>query len=174
MAFNAGFIQVKNEIYLGNKIMSFRQFLSFFCITILTLMLAITIAFDFGTTSALAATLPTQLVIQSQPQLATLNRVEAIAKSLEGESQAAAANITGDPKDQIMGRVKQTASQIRNAGEDIKNQIQPEKGAKEIARNLENQAQEAIDNVTSHNKYQKIGKMKHSGSLKENTGWLTF
>ncbi len=49
---------------------SFQQIRRFFVTMILTIMLAITIAFDFGTTNSWAGTLP--------PQIATMNRVEAM------------------------------------------------------------------------------------------------
>ena len=90
---------------------SFQQIRRFVVTMILTIMLTITIAFDFGTTNSWAGTLP--------PQIATMNRVEAMTKNIEGKAQEAIGNITGDPKDQMMGKAKQVESQARNAAEDI-------------------------------------------------------
>jgi len=96
--------------------MSLQQIRRFFVTIILTIMLAITIAFDFGTTNSWAATLPTQ----SQTQIASMNRAKAVTKNIEGKAQEAIGNMTGDPKDQMMGKAKQVESQARNAAEDIK------------------------------------------------------
>ena len=95
--------------------MSLQQIRRFFVTIILTIMLAITIAFDFGTTNSWAATLPTQ----SQTQIASMNRAKAVTKNIEGKAQEAIGNMTGDPKDQMMGKAKQVESQARNAAEDI-------------------------------------------------------
>ena len=69
---------------------SFQQIRRFVVTMILTIMLTIIIAFDFGTTNSWAATLPNQI--------ATMNRVEAMTKDIEGKAQEAIGNITGDPK----------------------------------------------------------------------------
>jgi len=58
---------------------SFQQIRRFVVTMILTIMLTITIAFDFGTTNSWAGTLP--------PQIATMNRVEAMTKNIEGKAK---------------------------------------------------------------------------------------
>jgi len=113
---------------------SFRQIRSFFLMMVFTVMLAVTIAFDFGTAESWAATSLTQLVSPPQTQIAMWGRAEATAKNLEGKAQEAIGNITGDPKDQIMGKAKQAESQARNAAEDVKD------NAKAVAKTMENKA----------------------------------
>ena len=48
-------------------------------------------------------------------------RTKAIAKNLEGKTQEAKGNLTGDRQNQYEGKAKQAESQARNVGEDIKN-----------------------------------------------------
>jgi uncharacterized protein YjbJ (UPF0337 family) len=47
-------------------------------------------------------------------------RAKAVEKNVEGKLQEAAGNITGNRKDQMMGKAKQVESQARNAAEDLK------------------------------------------------------
>jgi uncharacterized protein YjbJ (UPF0337 family) len=53
-------------------------------------------------------------------QVTTINRAKAVTKNIEGKTQEAIGNITGDPKDQAMGTARQVESQARNAAEDLK------------------------------------------------------
>ena len=48
------------------------------------------------------------------------NRVEAVAKNIEGKVQQAVSEITGDPKDKIEGQAKQHEAAAMHAKEDIK------------------------------------------------------
>ncbi|WP_353932568.1 CsbD family protein [Okeanomitos corallinicola TIOX110] len=50
-------------------------------------------------------------------------KVKAAAKNVEGKAQEALGNITGDPKDQAEGKAKQAESQVRNAVEDVKDEV---------------------------------------------------
>lgn len=56
----------------------------------------------------------------AQTQIASMNRVEAITKDIEGKAQEAIGNITGNKKDQFMGKAKQAESKVRHGIEDIK------------------------------------------------------
>jgi uncharacterized protein YjbJ (UPF0337 family) len=47
-------------------------------------------------------------------------RAKAVTKNVEGKLQEAAGNITGNTKDQVVGKAKQAESQVRNAVEDVK------------------------------------------------------
>lgn len=149
--------------------MSSRQIQSFFVLVISTLMVVATVVFNFGTTSAWAATLPAPLT--TQPQFAVMNRAEAATTNLEGKAQEAIGNVAGDPKDQIMGKAKQVESQVRNTAEDIKDQVDqvqlPER-AQAAARNVEGKLQEAAGNVTGNNKDQMMGRVKQSQSENRN------
>ncbi|WP_159787104.1 CsbD family protein [Sodalinema gerasimenkoae] len=146
--------------------MSFRQANKFFVIVISTLMLVATVVFNFGTTRAWAATLPGPLA--SQPQLASMNRAEAITKNLEGKAQEALGNVTGDPKDQMMGKAKQAESQMRNAAEDMKNETQLSDRAKAVAKNVEGKIQETAGNVTGSSKDQMMGRLKQTDGSNQN------
>ncbi len=145
--------------------MSLQQIRRFVVTMILTIMLAITIAFDFGTTNSWAATLPTQ----SQTQIASMNRAKAVTtKDIEGKAQEAIGNITGDPKDQMMGKAKQVESQARNAAEDIKDQMKLKGRAKAVTKNIEGKAQEAIGKATGNRQDQVAGKAKQVESQVRN------
>jgi uncharacterized protein YjbJ (UPF0337 family) len=133
-----------------------------FCVTmILTIMLAITVAFDFGTTDSWAATI--------QPtQIASMNRVEAFTKDIEGKTQEAFGNITGDPKNQIAGKAKQVESQARNTAENLKDNMELKGRAKAVTKNIEGKSQEAIGKVTGNRKDQIVGKAKQVESQARN------
>ena len=51
------------------------------------------------------------------------DKAKAAAKNVEGKAQEALGNVTGDPKDQAEGQAKQGEATVRNAGEDIKDEI---------------------------------------------------
>jgi uncharacterized protein YjbJ (UPF0337 family) len=152
------------KFFFGVKMMSLQQIRRFFVTIILTIMLAITIAFDFGTTNGWAATLPTQ----SQTQIASMNRAKAVTKNIEGKAQEAIGNMTGDPKDQMMGKAKQVESQARNAAEDIKDQMKLKGRAKAVTKNIEGKAQEAIGKATGNRQDQVAGKAKQVESQVRN------
>ncbi|MGB3515730.1 MAG: CsbD family protein [Elainellaceae cyanobacterium] len=51
------------------------------------------------------------------------DKAKAAAKNIEGKLQEAAGNVTGDTKDQLEGQAKQGEARIRNAGEDVKDEV---------------------------------------------------
>ena len=51
------------------------------------------------------------------------DKAKAAAKNVEGKAQEAMGNVTGDPQDQAEGQAKQGEATVRNAGEDIKDNI---------------------------------------------------
>ncbi|MGB3207290.1 MAG: CsbD family protein [Crinalium sp.] len=51
------------------------------------------------------------------------DKAKAAAKNIEGKAQEAMGNVTGDPQDQAEGQAKQGEATVRNAGEDIKDNI---------------------------------------------------
>jgi uncharacterized protein YjbJ (UPF0337 family) len=147
---------------------SFQQLRSFFLTMSLTVLLATSIAFGFGPANSWAATSLTQLVSQPQTQIATMNRAEAITKNIEGKVQEAIGNITGDPKDQIMGKAKQVESQARNAAEDMKDKMKLKGRAKAVTKNIEGKVQEAKGKATGNRKDQVAGKAKQVESQARN------
>lgn len=48
------------------------------------------------------------------------NRVEAVAKNIEGKIQEAASELTGDPKDKAEGQAKQDQAAAMHLKEDLK------------------------------------------------------
>jgi uncharacterized protein YjbJ (UPF0337 family) len=51
------------------------------------------------------------------------DRVEATAKNIEGKVQEVAGEFTGDPKDQVQGKVKQKQAAAMHAEENIKDEM---------------------------------------------------
>lgn len=147
---------------------SLQSFRNFFLSLILTFLIAVAITFGVSSASSSAATLSSQLNTQPQAQLATMNRVKAVTTDLEGKAQEALGNVTGNPKDQLMGKIKQSESQARNAAEDTKNNVKLPGRAKAITTNLEGKAQEASGNLTGNRKDQVSGKAKQVESQARN------
>ncbi|MDG2990160.1 CsbD family protein [Candidatus Synechococcus calcipolaris G9] len=102
---------------------SFRQVSGFFMMMGLAIMLAITITFNFGNTDSWAAELPLQST-GSSIQIATQNQARANQKELEGKVQEGFGKATNNRQEQLIGKSKQVESQVRNAIEDVKNNIQ--------------------------------------------------
>lgn len=120
--------------------MSFRQFFKFLFISTSTVMLIITIAFNFGASAALTTTLPTKFVSQGQVEFV--------------ENQA--------------------ENQIRSAVKNVNDQLQEKDIARASNKKLEDDTQAAFDDRSDDSKIQSTEKMKQSGGLKGNIGWLTF
>ncbi|WP_204150602.1 CsbD family protein [Leptolyngbya sp. CCY15150] len=51
------------------------------------------------------------------------DKAKAAAKNVEGKLQEAKGNVTGDTKDQLEGKAKQGEARVRNAGEDVKDEV---------------------------------------------------
>jgi uncharacterized protein YjbJ (UPF0337 family) len=89
-----------------------------------------------------------------------MERVKAVAKELEGKTQEAIGNVMGDAKNQIAGKAKQVEANVRNAIEDVKDNVKLPERLKANAKNLEGKTQEAIGNVTGDRMDQVSGKAK--------------
>ncbi|MEA5534656.1 CsbD family protein [Crocosphaera sp. XPORK-15E] len=150
---------------------SFTQIRKFFVTIILAFMLAITIAFDFGTTNSWAATSSISSISPSDTQLIAVwgfGKAKATGKNIEGKAQEAVGNLTGDPKDQMMGKAKQIESQARNTAEDVKDKMQLQGRAKAVTKNIEGKVQETRGNVTGNRGDQFAGKAKQTESQARN------
>ncbi|BAZ88202.1 CsbD-like protein [Dolichospermum compactum NIES-806] len=104
---------------------------------------------------SLATTFLTQPINQAPTQIATMNRVEAIGKDIEGKAQETIGKITGNKEDQIMGKVKQAESKVQNTIEDVKGASQQQRSK------IEAQAQKSMDNSifkgkATENQYRKL------------------
>ena len=144
-----------------------------FCFTIiLTIIVAITIAFDFETANSWAV--PSSLSSLSQPQHQIAwgwGRAKAVTKDIEGKTQETIGNITGNRKDQMMGKIKQTESQILNAVEDTKDSMRLQERTKAVTKSVEGKAQEAVGNITGNRKDQMMGKVKQAeGQMRNAVG----
>ena len=116
-----------------------RQIRSFLLTMSLTLMLAITVGFDFGSTASLL-----QVSHSPQIQIASMGTV---AKGLEGQAQEAIGNMTGNHKDQIMGKAKQVEAQALNAGEDLRDNIDFQSRSNDMKNSVENQAKDLKNSI---------------------------
>jgi uncharacterized protein YjbJ (UPF0337 family) len=101
-----------------------------------------------------------QTINSTHAQIATIERVKAIAKDLEGKTQEAIGNVTGDANNKIAGKAKQAEADIRNAAEDVKDSVHLPERIKANAKNLEGKTQEEIGNVTGDRKDRFSGKGK--------------
>lgn len=96
-------------------------------------------------------------------------RSNAVNKDIEGKTQEMRGNITGDTKDQIMGKAKQVESKVRNKTEDIKDSMSLTDRSKAVVKNIEGKTQETIGNITGNTKDQVMGKAKQAESQGRNT-----
>ncbi len=112
----------------------------FFHTMILTIMLAITIAFDFGIANSWAAT-------TAPAHMATMNRVEAFTKNVEGKVQEAIGNITGEPQEQTIEEPNQFKAETL---EGMDNSIQnPNYKPSEKTKQAQKEDREAIKDIES-------------------------
>ncbi len=130
-----------------------QKFHGFFFIIALILSLGSFTAFTAE--ESFAATFLTQPITLAQTQIATMNRVEAIGKDIEGKAQETMGKITGNKEDQVMGKVKQAESKVRNTVEDVKDASRQQKSK------LEAQVRKSMDNSISNdqaieNKYRNL------------------
>ena len=141
---------------------SFKQFRRFFLNMSLATILITAIAFSFSSEKSWATVPLTQLVRHQPVQIANMNRAKAMTKDVEGKTKEMIGNITGDPKDQIMGKAKQVESQVRNYAEDLKENMELTGRAKAVSKNIEGKAQEAKGNITGDRGDQIAGKAKQA------------
>ncbi len=121
-------------------------------------------AVTFGSVDSLASPLLIQLIGPAQAQILATHRVEAMTKDFQGKAQETIGNITGNPKDQMMGKAKQVESKANNAVEDLKGKMQLNVRTKAMTKNVEGKIQEATGKVTNNRKGQIAGKTKQAES----------
>ena len=147
---------------------SFKQFRRFFLNMSLATILITAIAFSFSTEKSWATVPLTQLIHPQHVQLANMNRAKAITKDLEGKTQETMGNITGNSKDQMMGKAKQVESKVRNSAEDLKDNMKLTGRTKAVSKNIEGKAQEVKGNITGDRGDQAAGKAKQVESQTRN------
>ena len=68
---------------------SFQQIRKFVLSMILTIMLAITIGFDFGHADSWATAFRSQVISQPQPPIATMNQADTMTNNMVGKDRVA-------------------------------------------------------------------------------------
>ena len=147
---------------------SFQKCRRFFLNMSLTTILITAIAFSFSSEQSWA-TVPLNSLIGQQPvQIANSNLAKAMTKDLEGKTQETMGNITGNRKDQMIGKAKQGEGQFRNSVEDLKDNTKLTGRSKAISKNVEGKFQEAKGNITGDRGDQIAGKAKQAESQTRN------
>jgi uncharacterized protein YjbJ (UPF0337 family) len=109
-----------------------------------------------------------QLFKSPHLSIASIERVKAVAKDIEGKTQEAIGDVMGDTKKQIAGKAKQTEADVRNAAEDIRDKVKLPERVKAANKNIEGKTQEAIGNVTGDSRDKFAGKAKQTESKTRN------
>ena len=109
-----------------------------------------------------------QLVNSHPAPIAIMERVKATAKDLEGKTQEAIGNVTGDAENQIIGKAKQAEADSRRATENIKEGMKLPERLKANVENLGGKTQEAVGNLTGDRRDQIAGKAKQVKSSTRN------
>jgi uncharacterized protein YjbJ (UPF0337 family) len=144
-----------------------KQIRRFFLAITLTVTFAMIIALNVGMANSWAATSSPLSISPSHTQLIAMWG-KATAKDIEGKAQETMGNLTGNPKDQMMGKAKQVESQIRSGAEDMEDQMKLKGRTKAVVKNLEGKTQEAVGNLTGNSKDQMMGKAKQVESQGRN------
>lgn len=147
---------------------SFKPFRRFFYTMSLTTILLIAIAFSFTAEPSWATVPINQLANLNPPQIALFERTKALGKDMEGKTQEAYGNVSGDSKNQIMGKAKQVEAKTRNVAADIKDKTELKGRSKAIAKNLEGKVQETKGKITGDRGDQMAGKAKQAESQARN------
>jgi uncharacterized protein YjbJ (UPF0337 family) len=124
------------------------------------------LVFGFAIENSWAANSFTQLIPPNS--IASIERVKASSKDLEGKTQEAIGNVTGDAQNQIIGKAKQAEADARKVTENIKDGVKLPERVKANAENLEGKTQEAFGNLTGDRKDQIAGKAKQVESKARN------
>ena len=123
-------------------------------------ILSFTLVFGLAVKNSSAEQSFTQLVNQPHTAIATMGKIKATAKDLEGKTQEAIGNVTGDAKNQIIGKAKQAEADARKATENIKDGVKLPERVNANVENLEGKTQEAFGNLIGDRRDQVTGKAK--------------
>ena len=131
-------------------------------------ILSFTLVFGLAVKNSSAEQSFTQLVNQPHTAIATMGKIKATAKDLEGKTQEAIGNVTGDAENQIIGKAKQAEADSRKVTENIKEGVKLPERVKANVENLEGKTQEAFGNLTGDRQDQIVGKAKQVESKTRN------
>ncbi len=146
----------------------FQQVRKLFLSISLVLIISTATSFGFMGEKSYASSLLSSSVNVPSNQIAWGERAKAMGKDIEGKTQEAIGNITGDSKDQFMGKAKQVESKVQNKALDIKDSMSLKGRSQAVAKNIEGKTQEAIGNMTGNSKDQFMGKAKQVESNARN------
>jgi uncharacterized protein YjbJ (UPF0337 family) len=124
----------------------------------LSVFFSFALVFGLAIENSWAASSSTQLINFPRTPIASMGRMNAATKDLEGKAQDAIGNVTGDAKNQVAGKAKQAEAKTQYAAENTRDRMKTD------AKNLEGKAQDAIGNMTGDRKDQAIGKAKQTES----------
>ncbi|PZO36849.1 MAG: CsbD family protein [Pseudanabaena frigida] len=110
----------------------------------------------------------TQLVNSFNAPIATVEKVKATTRGLEGKVQEEIGNITGDRKDRLAGVAKQVEASVRNNVENVKESVKLPERIQSINKNIEGKAQETMGNITGDRQDRVAGKAKQVESKTRN------
>lgn len=147
---------------------SWKKISKFLVASSLVLCISVTTALSFMTDNSFASTLFISSINPPSNQVAWGERAKAMGKDIEGKTQEAIGNITGDSKNQLMGKAKQVESKAQNKALDIKDSMSLKGRSKAVSKNIEGKAQEAMGNVTGNPKDKFMGKAKQLESNARN------
>ena len=139
-----------------------QQLCQFFFKVSLTVIFITAIAFGVGSGESWATVSVNQVIQQKPVQIANMNRAKAMTKEMEGKAQETMGNITGNPKDQMMGKAKQVEGKVGNASEDFKDSMELKGRQKAASKNIEGKVQEAKGKMTDDIGDQAAGKAKQA------------
>jgi uncharacterized protein YjbJ (UPF0337 family) len=154
---------------------SLRQFRRFILSFSLAIALSAIATFGLGTAEAIPLSFsspPFSSAGTSQEPVVALfgwGKANAEVKQVEGAVQETVGNVTGDPKDQMMGQAKQVGGQIQGAAADMEGQMQLQGRAKAVTQNIEGNVQESMGEVTGSLSDQMAGRAKQLESQVRNT-----
>ena len=131
-------------------------------------ILSFTLVFGLAVKNSSAEQSLARLVNYPQTPIATVAKVKATAKDLEGKTQEAIGNVTGDAKNQIIGKAKQAEADARKATENIKDGVKLPERVQANVENLEGKTQEAFGNLIGDRQDQVTGKAKQMESKTRN------
>ena len=142
----------------------YRSLLTIGLISVLSFILV----FGVSTENSWAEQSFMQLVNYPHTAIATMGKIKATAKDLEGKTQEAIGNVMGDAKNQIIGKAKQAEADARKVTENIKDGVKLPERVKANAENLEGKTQEAFGDLIGDRKDQMAGKAKQLESKTRN------
>ena len=103
------------------------------------------------------------------------DKAKAAAKNVEGKIQEAVGKVTGDPKDQLVGKAKQAEAAVRDNAANIGDKVDDATDgglldrAKAATKNVAGKVQDTVGRLTDSPEDQLEGKAKQAEAAVQNT-----